>query len=287
MNTILNTLAASALLSLSALAGEPVNATGTSHVALTGYDPVAFFTDARPVHGSPSVKTEYQGATYFFANEAHQKLFAQNPAAYAPQFGGYCAFGASIGALLPVDVDTWLVKNGKLYLNLNPDIRKLFDADVDGTIAKAEKNWPGLAKALEVAPAAAATHDKVNVTGTSHVALSGYDPVAFFTDSKPVHGSPSVKAEYQGATYFFASEAHQKLFLQKPAAYAPRFGGYCTFGVSIDTLLPVDVSTWLVRDGKLYLNLSPDIRKLFDADIAGTIAKAEKNWGALSKQQGL
>lgn len=63
-----------------------------------------------------------------------------------PQFGGYCAFGVSIDKLFPVDIRTWQIRNGKLYLNLNPDIRVKFDADLAGNVAKANKNWPGLVK---------------------------------------------------------------------------------------------------------------------------------------------
>lgn len=124
----------------------------------------------------------------------------------------------------------------------------------------------------------------VNVSGASRVAVSGYDPVAFFTDSKPVNGSPFITAEYNGATYFFAAEDHKKLFTEKPDEYVPQFGGFCAFGVSINKLLPVDISTWQVRNGKLYFNLNPDIRIKFDADFEGNVAKAVKNWPELVKK---
>ncbi|MGI8956447.1 MAG: YHS domain-containing (seleno)protein [Chthoniobacterales bacterium] len=119
--------------------------------------------------------------------------------------------------------------------------------------------------------------DLVNFSGASNVALSGCDPVAFFTGAKPVNGSPFISAEHQGATYFFASEEHKKLFTATPAKYAPQFGGFCAFGVALDKLFPVDISTWQVRDGKLYLNLNPDILKKFNADFAGNVATANKN----------
>ena len=121
-----------------------VNVSGASNVAISGYDPVAFFTDAKPVNGSPFIKADHEGATYFFATEAHKTLFVANPVKYAPQYGGYCAFGVGLDALFPVDISTWQVRNGKLYLNLNPDILEKFNADFDGNVAKAEKNWPGL-----------------------------------------------------------------------------------------------------------------------------------------------
>ncbi len=128
--------------------------------------------------------------------------------------------------------------------------------------------------------------DLVNVSGASNAALSGFDPVAFFADAKPVNGSPFISAEHQGATYFFASEDHKKLFTATPAKYAPQFGGFCAFGVALDKLFPVDISTWQVRDGKLYLNLNSDIFKKFNADFAGNVATANKNWPGLVNQNG-
>lgn len=144
MKTIISSIAALLLFSASTFSADLVNVSGASRVALSGFDPVAFFTDAKPVNGSPFIAAENSGATYFFASEEHKKLFAADPAKYAPQFGGYCAFGVGLDKLFPVDISTWQVRNGKLYLNLNPDILKKFNADFSGSLAKAEKNWPGL-----------------------------------------------------------------------------------------------------------------------------------------------
>ena len=146
MKNILNTIAAVLLLSTAAYAGELINVCGASPVAISGYDTVAFFTDSKAVNGSPFISTEHQGVTYFFATEQHKKLFTENPAKYAPQFGGFCAFGVGIEKLLPVDISTWQVREGKLYLNLNPDILKKFNADFEANVAKANENWPGLVK---------------------------------------------------------------------------------------------------------------------------------------------
>ena len=146
MKTILKTIAAIALLSTSAFAADLVNVSGASKIAVSGYDTVAFFTDSKAVNGSPAITAEYQGATWFFASEEHKALFTAHPEKYAPQCGGYCAFGVSVGALFPVDITTWQVRNEKLYLNLNQDILKKFNADFDANVAKADKNWPTLVK---------------------------------------------------------------------------------------------------------------------------------------------
>lgn len=146
MKKTLLSFAAFALLSASALAAELVNVSGASNAAVNGFDTVAFFTDGKPVNGSPFIAADYQGATYYFATEAHKKLFVENPQKYAPQFGGYCAFGVALGKLFPVDISTWQVRDGKLYLNLNADILQKFNAEFAANTAKAGQAWPGLVK---------------------------------------------------------------------------------------------------------------------------------------------
>ena len=137
MKNVIISIAAIVLLSVSAFAGELVNVSGASKVAVAGYDTVAFFTDAKPVNGSPFISSEYKGATYFFASEEHKALFVGNPEKYVPQFGGFCAFGVAIDKVFPVDISTWQVRNDKLYLNLNPAILEKFNADFAGNVTKA------------------------------------------------------------------------------------------------------------------------------------------------------
>ena len=127
-------------------AGDLVNVAGASGIAVNGYDPVAFFTDGKPMAGDPGITSMYKGAKYLFASKEHKALFEENPEKYVPQFGGFCAYGAALGALFPVDISTWQIRNDKLYLNLNPAIAALFNKDPVGTIARAEKNWPELVK---------------------------------------------------------------------------------------------------------------------------------------------
>jgi YHS domain-containing protein len=128
--------------------------------------------------------------------------------------------------------------------------------------------------------------DLVNVAGASKIAVGGYDPVAFFTDGKPVPGSPSISATYQGAIYFFSSEEHKGLFTKDMEKYAPQYGGFCAYGVGHNALAPVDISTWQVRDGKLYLNVNSDVLKLFNADFKGNVSRADENWPGLVKKNG-
>jgi YHS domain-containing protein len=126
----------------------------------------------------------------------------------------------------------------------------------------------------------------VNVSGASNIAMNGYDPVAFFTDTKPVNGSPFITAEYEGAVYLFASEEHKKLFSENPDKFVPQFGGFCAYGVGLDKLFPIDINIWQVRDNKLYLNLNSAILKEFNANFNGNIEQAGKNWPGLIEKNG-
>ncbi len=144
MKLLTRILAALLLLSTPLLAADLVNVSGASRAAVSGYDPVAFFTDSKPVNGSPAITATHQGATYFFATEEHKRLFEQNPDRYVPQYGGFCAYGVALGKLFPVDINTWQIRNGKLYLNLNAEVLREFNAAFEQSVVKADKNWPGL-----------------------------------------------------------------------------------------------------------------------------------------------
>ena len=120
----------------------------------------------------------------------------------------------------------------------------------------------------------------------SGLAIQGYDPVAFFTDHKPVKGRPAITSTHNGATYWFASGEHKKLFDQAPAKYEPAFGGYCAYGVSRNKLVEVDVNAFQIVDGKLLLQYSKGIRDDFNEDTKGNLARADKNWPGLVEKKG-
>jgi YHS domain-containing protein len=113
-------------------------------VAIQGYDPVAFFTDNKPVKGKPEFVRRYKGATYQFASKEHRDLFAEDSAKYEPAFGGYCAYGLSKGKLVEIDVDAFQIVDGRLLLQYSKGVRDDFNKDAKGNLAKAEANWPGL-----------------------------------------------------------------------------------------------------------------------------------------------
>jgi hypothetical protein len=113
-------------------------------LAIEGYDPVAYFNEAAPRRGEPHIATQWDGARWQFATTANRDLFVANPDAYAPQYGGYCAWAVSQGYTAPIDPDAWRVVDGKLYLNASRSIQRRWEADIPGFITLADAAWPGL-----------------------------------------------------------------------------------------------------------------------------------------------
>ncbi len=113
-----------------------------SGLALKGYDPVAYFTDSKPVKGNSSFTSNYNGARYQFASADHKTAFDANPAKYAPAFGGYCAYGASQGHAAPISTDAFQILNDRLILNYDKDVQGLFNKDRNGLLKQADANWP-------------------------------------------------------------------------------------------------------------------------------------------------
>ncbi|CZT37132.1 YHS domain-containing (seleno)protein [Rhizobium sp. 9140] len=133
-------LASALTLSLSAnVFAQEIFATGG--VAINGYDPVAYFTDHKPVKGSEKYTASYQGATFRFASAAHRNMSTADPAHFVPQYGGYCAFGTAQGHKATTEPQAFTVVGNKLYLNYNDSVLKTWRQDVSGNIAKANANW--------------------------------------------------------------------------------------------------------------------------------------------------
>jgi YHS domain-containing protein len=130
-----------------AVAGEFYEKDG---VALEGYDPVAYFVEGKPVQGSPAHRAEYKGSAFHFSSPANRDAFAANPEKYAPRYHGFCAFGTARGYKAAVDPEAFTVVDGKLYLNYDRDVRKQWSADIAGFVAKADANWPEVARQTKV-----------------------------------------------------------------------------------------------------------------------------------------
>jgi YHS domain-containing protein len=111
-------------------------------VALKGYDPVSYFAGDKPVKGRSEFQYEWMGARWLFSTAANRDLFISDPAKYAPQYGGFCAYAVSKGHTADVNPNIWKIVDGKLYLNKNWLAGKLWNGDIPGNITKADKNWP-------------------------------------------------------------------------------------------------------------------------------------------------
>jgi YHS domain-containing protein len=112
--------------------------------AIGGTDPVAYFVEQRAVPGDPAISLEWDGATWYFASEANRAAFAAAPGKYAPQYGGYCAYGVAQGATPTIVPEAWTIKDGKLYLNYSLGVRQRWNVDRDRYIEQADARWPEL-----------------------------------------------------------------------------------------------------------------------------------------------
>lgn len=112
--------------------------------AIRGIDPVAYFTEGSPVAGSPEHTLMWRGAEWRFASAENMATFEMDPEAYAPQYGGYCAYAVSKGGIAKTDPEAWTIHDGKLYLNFNLTVRGIWSEDIPGNVMKADANWPSV-----------------------------------------------------------------------------------------------------------------------------------------------
>ncbi|MEO6624931.1 MAG: YHS domain-containing (seleno)protein [Burkholderiaceae bacterium] len=119
---------------------------GRTDTAINGYDPVAYFTVGKPVKGQDTLAYEWMGAKWKFSSQANLDLFKGNPEKYAPQYGGYCAYGVVQDALIKVEPEQFTVRDGKLYLNYDADIQAKWLKDPAGFIKQADAKFTTLLK---------------------------------------------------------------------------------------------------------------------------------------------
>ena len=256
-------------------------------VILDGYDPVAFFTDNKPVKGDPKFQFTYDKATYYFASQEHLDAFKANPEKYKPQFGGWCAYAVSLGRVAPIDVNTFSIVNERLVIQHNQRAVNGWNKDVQGNLALADKYWPKVAGGGGKQILTDEEQKYLNNTDKSGVTLQGYDPVAYFTQMKAVKGDPAYTARYRGATYWFASEANANMFKEHPEMFAPQYGAFCGYAMALNKLRPINPELFDVIDGKLILQHSPDAYERFHQDVPGYIMKADGYWpGQVKKHAG-
>jgi YHS domain-containing protein len=256
-------------------------------VILGGYDAVAFFTDNKPVKGDAHFQYKYDDAVYYFASQEHLDLFKGNPDKYKVQFGGWCAYAVSLGRVAPIDVNTFSIVDDRLVVQHNQRAVNGWNKDVAGNLLLADKYWPRVIASAGKQITTDVELKFLNNVNETGVILQGYDAVAYFTDNKPVKGDPKYSARYNGATYWFVSEAHTAMFKDHPEMFAPQYGNFCGYAMSLNKLRPVDPTIFQIEDGRLILQHTQDAYVQFNKDLAGNTAKADANWpGQVKKHAG-
>ncbi len=112
--------------------------------AIRGYDPVAYFIQGKPVQGSKQYTYQWRGANWRFASAENRDRFAAMPEKYAPQYGGYCAYGVAQGYAVKIEPEAWSIVDGKLYLNYSLGVQEDWKQDVPGYLRRADANWPNV-----------------------------------------------------------------------------------------------------------------------------------------------
>jgi hypothetical protein len=110
------------------------------------------------------------------------------------------------------------------------------------------------------------------------LAIRGYDPVAYFSQGKPVEGHDEFEAEWSGAKWRFASAEDRESFLGSPESYAPQYGGYCAWAVGHGYTAKGDPGVWKIVAGKLYLNYNQEVKAKWEQDIPALVSKGDQNW---------
>jgi YHS domain-containing protein len=268
-------------------AGKTFNNVNGDGVILDGYDPVAFFTENKPVKGDSRFQFLYDDATYYFASQEHLDLFKTEPEKYKPQFGGWCAYAVSLGRVAPIDVNTFSIVNGRLVVQHNQRAVNGWNKDITGNLALADKYWPRVSESSGKQITTDAEKAFLNNTDKDGVTLQGYDPVAYFTQMRAVKGLPAYTARYNGATYWFASETNATMFKGHPEMFAPQYGAFCGYAMALNKLRPVNPEIFDVIDGRLILQHSQDAYAKFHENVSGFVEKADENWpGQVKKHAG-
>ena len=142
LRPILSLLFVTLLLAGAARAGEKTLFYTHGGAAISGYDAVAYFVSGAAVRGRPDIAVTWRGAVWQFSNRRNREVFEANPRAYAPQYGGYCAYGVAQGQATGTDPLAWHIIDGKLYLIHNPKLLQAWLGDPAGYIARGDANWP-------------------------------------------------------------------------------------------------------------------------------------------------
>ncbi len=252
-------------------------------VVIDGYDPVAYFTEKKPMKGNDQFQSSFDGMIYYFTSSENKKLFDGDPKKYQVQFGGFCAYAVSQGHVSPIDPDFCYVQKDaagvdRLICQHNQKANDLWNKNADGLFADANKNWPAVENnGGKQIPLKGVELFYINIAEDG-LANQGYDVVAYHTDNKALKGDLKFTEWFHGAKYIFTSREHQELFRDAPKKYLPQYGGFCAYAMSLGKVRPVNPEIFSVEDGRLMLQHTQDAYTLFYKDVKNSIIKADSQW---------
>jgi len=143
MKSLITTITLLSLLIMnSAFAAKPIYSGGRDRAAIRGYDPVAYFTENKPVKGSKEFSLTHNGAKWLFSSQENLEAFKENSDKYTPQYGGYCAYAVSNGSTASIKPEYFTIHEDKLYLNYSKSVHKKWSKDKLDYIREADANWP-------------------------------------------------------------------------------------------------------------------------------------------------
>lgn len=142
MNQFKHMFAVLAALVMIALSWQAAAAEASSTVGAAGYDLVSYHNGKKPLPGNGHHVVQHDGVNYLFANQDNADQFKLDPQSYLPAYGGYCAYGVSVGKKFIADPTVWEVVDGKLYLNLDNNVKRIWSKDIAGHIVQADEAWP-------------------------------------------------------------------------------------------------------------------------------------------------
>jgi len=137
---------AAALVPAGFAAAEGTHVYAPGGVAIEGYDPVAYFTTGHAIAGTQDHMLKWRGAIWLFASAENLEAFEMNPASYAPQYGGFCAYGMGEGETATSDPQVFVVEDGRLYLYHNPATRAEMQSNFAAYVSRADQRWLDMAR---------------------------------------------------------------------------------------------------------------------------------------------
>ncbi len=262
---------------------------GEDALALDGYDPVSYRAEGggEPARGSSDHQLGHAGVTYRFASPANKQAFLADPTRYEPAYGGWCAYAMAAGQKVDPKPTEFVVSGGRLFVFTTgtfSDPRDLWIEDEAELLPKADRSWTSISG--EAAPAATTRDLTLFNLGDGALALTGYDPVAYFPagGGRPAKGKAELAVEHDGVVYYFANRSNRERFVADPGAYEPHFGGYCAYAVAkAGDLVEIDPTSFLIEDGRLlvfYKGFFNDTRASWTEE-GGLLPEADRRWGRL------